>query len=139
MNDKKFERGPDGIVNEQSDTIEGTNVQQDAVFGEMTKDGPNYRSLGWLGTTALMMKTQIGLGVLSMPIVFDALGIVPGVIILLIIAGVTTWSDWMVGVFKLRHRDVYGIDDVGRLLFGRIGYEVFGAMYCLCMSLKVGV
>jgi amino acid permease len=82
-----------------------------------------------------MIKTQIGLGVLSIPAVFDTLGIVPGVIILCIIGGITTWSDWMVGVFKLRHRHVYGIDDVGRMLFGRIGYEVLGAGYALCKSI----
>lgn len=80
---------------------------QDAVFGEITEDGPNYRNTGWIGTIALMMKTQIGLGVLSIPAVFDVLGMVPGVICLIIIAAITTWSDYIVGVFKLRHRSVY--------------------------------
>ena len=88
--------------------------------------------VGWKGTTALMMKTQIGLGVLSMPEVFAVLGLVPGIIMILTIAGITTWSDWMVGKFKLRHPHVYGIDDVGRMIFGRIGFEVFGAAFCLC-------
>lgn len=85
-----------------------------------------------MGTTALMIKTQIGLGVLSMPKVFHVLGIVPGIIILLTIAGMTSWSNWMVGVFKLRHPNVYGIDDVGKMLFGRVGFELFGAAYTLC-------
>lgn len=79
-----------------------------------------------------MMKTQIGLGVLSIPGVFDVLGIVPGVIALCCIAAITTWSDYIVGVFKLRHPEVYGIDDVGRLLFGRVGREFFGIVFCLC-------
>ncbi len=35
----------------------------------------------------LMMKTQIGLGVLSIPSAFDTLGVVPGVIVLIVIAG----------------------------------------------------
>ncbi|PYH92811.1 hypothetical protein BO71DRAFT_420524 [Aspergillus ellipticus CBS 707.79] len=43
----------------------------------------------------------------------------------------TTWSDWMVGVFKLRHPHVYGIDDVGQMLFGRIGAEVFSVAFSL--------
>lgn len=79
-----------------------------------------------------MLKTQIGLGVLSMPAVFDVLGVVPGVILLCIIGGITSWSDWMVGVFKLKHRHVYGIDDVGEMLFGRIGREFFSVAFCLC-------
>ncbi len=79
-----------------------------------------------------MMKAQIGLGVLSIPAVFDVLGIVPGIIILLVIAAITTWSDYMVGVFKLLHPEVYGIDDAAGLMFGRIGLHIFGAGFCLC-------
>lgn len=120
----------------------------DAVFGDIGEGGPNYRDVwtwdttfcvrtnrsqvGWLGTVALMMKTQIGLGVLSIPAVFDILGMIPGIICLLVIAIITTWSDYMVGAFKLRHPEVYGIDDVGRLLFGSIGREVMGVAYVLC-------
>lgn len=78
-----------------------------------------------------MLKTQIGLGVLSIPAVFHSLGLVPGVIIILVISAMTSWSNYIVGVFKLAHPDVYGIDDVGRKLFGRIGYEAFGIIFAL--------
>ncbi|KAK8926878.1 hypothetical protein H634G_06623 [Metarhizium anisopliae BRIP 53293] len=113
---------------------------RDAVFGNLTEKGPNYRNasfsrgalvVGWVGTVALMMKTQIGLGVLSIPATFDTLGLIPGLICLLAIAGITTWSDHIVGVFKRRHPDVYGIDDAGGLMFGRIGREAFGAAFCV--------
>ncbi|KAJ3505167.1 hypothetical protein NM208_g16233 [Fusarium decemcellulare] len=139
--DTKTDYDPEGITHTPShvgEVLEDKAVEHDAVFGAITEDGPNYRNVGWLGTTALMMKTQIGLGVLSMPVVFDTLGIVPGIIMLLVIAGITTWSDFMVGVFKLRHRHVYGIDDVGQMLFGRIGYEIFGAMYALFFTFVSG-
>ncbi|KAK5311275.1 hypothetical protein LTR93_011780 [Exophiala xenobiotica] len=111
----------------------------DTVFGEMTEHGPNYRNVsimspklgredcdGWLGTVALMMKTQIGLGVLSIPAVFDTLGLIPGVICLLSIAVITTWSDYIVGTFKLRHPAAYGIDDAGWLISGRPRREILG-------------
>jgi amino acid permease len=81
-----------------------------------------------------MLKTQIGLGVLSIPQVFHSLGLIPGVICLLVIAAMTSWSNYIVGVFKLNHPDVYGIDDVGRKLFGRAGYEFFGITFALCRS-----
>ncbi|CAG7974011.1 unnamed protein product [Penicillium salamii] len=116
----------------------GTIADHDDVFGEISEDGPNYRNVGWLGTTALMMKTQIGLGVLSMPLVFATVGLVPGNILLVVMAGITTWSDYMVGVIKLHHPDVYGIDDVGRILFGRIGYELFGAAYAIYFTFVAG-
>lgn len=79
-----------------------------------------------------MMKTQIGLGVLSIPVAFNSLGVIPGVIVLCLIAGITTWSDFIIGTFKLRHREVYGIDDVGELLFGKAGRIVLGTAFCLC-------
>ncbi|XWW97837.1 hypothetical protein V2A60_005824 [Cordyceps javanica] len=101
----------------------------DAVFGEIGEEGPNFRNVGWIGTTALMMKTQIGLGVLSLPSVFDSVGLIPGVILLCAVAGVTTWSDYMVGVFKVNHRAVYGVDDVGQLIFGRVGKEVLAVAF----------
>lgn len=80
-----------------------------------------------------MMKTQIGLGVLSIPTAFDSLGIVPGVIVLFGIAIITTWSDYVIGGFKLNHPEVYGIDDAGALIFGRTGRAVLSAAFCLCM------
>jgi len=30
-------------------------------------------------------------------------------------------SDYIVGVFKLNHPEVYGIDDVGKMIFGKPG------------------
>ncbi|QMW48426.1 amino acid transporter [Aspergillus flavus] len=113
-------------------------IDQDAVFGEITEEGPNYRNVGWLGTTALMMKTQIGLGVLSIPLAFDTLGLIPGVIVLCAIAVITTWSDYIVGVFKLRHREVYGIDDTGALMFGYPGRVLLGGAFCLYWTFVAG-
>jgi amino acid permease len=92
----------------------------------------NKAQVGWKGTTVLMLKTQIGLGVLSIPEVFHALGLIPGVICLLVIAAMTSWSNYIIGVFKRNHPDVYGIDDVGRKIFGRVGYEFFGITFALC-------
>ncbi|KAJ5716102.1 hypothetical protein N7493_008013 [Penicillium malachiteum] len=115
-----------------------TDYSHDAVFGEITEEGPNYRNVGWLGTAVLMMKTQIGLGVLSIPVAFDSLGIVPGVIVLCAIAGITTWSDYIIGVFKVRHREVYGIDDVGELLFGKAGRIILGTAFVLWWVFTAG-
>ncbi|KAH6688454.1 transmembrane amino acid transporter protein-domain-containing protein [Plectosphaerella plurivora] len=107
----------------------------DPVFGDMsdTRKGPNYRDVGWMGTAALMMKTQLGLGVLSIPSAFDKLGIVPGLICLIAVGTITTWSSYMIGIFKLNHREVYSLDDAGHLIFGRVGREVMGFAFCLLL------
>ncbi|KAJ2989167.1 hypothetical protein NUW58_g3605 [Xylaria curta] len=115
-----------------------SSVTHDEVFGEITEAGPNYRNVGWIGTVALMMKTQIGLGVLSIPASFDVLGLIPGLIILIAIAGITTWSNYMVGVFKLLHPSVYSIDDAGALMFGRAGRYFFAVAFCLYWILVAG-
>jgi hypothetical protein len=79
-----------------------------------------------------MMKTQIGLGLLAIPTVFDTLGMIPGVVCLCLIAGLNSWSNYRVGAFKLLHPEVYDIDDVGQIIFGRIGREVLAVAFCLC-------
>ncbi|KAL4909135.1 hypothetical protein BDW74DRAFT_187465 [Aspergillus multicolor] len=119
------------VPSQLGEVIKEGNAVRDAVFGEVTGDGPNYRNGGWLGTVALMLKTQIGLGVLSIPSVFDTLGMVPGVILLCIVAGIATWTSYMVGVFKMNHREVYGIDDAGGIMFGPVGKEIFGIAFSL--------
>ncbi|KAI0975085.1 putative amino acid transporter [Xylaria arbuscula] len=110
----------------------------DDVFGEIGRGGPNYRNVGWIGTVVLMMKSQIGLGVLSIPAAFDVLGLIPGVIILVSIAVITGWSNYMVGVFKILHPGVYSIDDAGGMMFGRAGRWFFTVAFCLYWILVAG-
>jgi amino acid permease len=83
-----------------------------------------------------MMKTQFGLGVLSLPQIFDALGLIPGIICVCAIGSISTWSNYVIGCFKLRHPEVYGIDDAGELMFGRVGREVLGVGVCICKNFQ---
>ncbi|TGO24241.1 hypothetical protein BPAE_0108g00340 [Botrytis paeoniae] len=106
-------------------------VTHDAVFGEINEDGPNYRGVGALGSTALMLKTNLGLGVLSIPAVFDTLGMIPGIICVLAMATITGWSQYMIGVFKRIHPEVYGIEDVAGIIFGNVAREIVGAAFFL--------
>ncbi|KAM0434694.1 hypothetical protein ACHAQK_008610 [Fusarium lateritium] len=114
----------------QPGTTAATHVE-DPVFGQVSEGGPNYRSLGWIATIALMMKTQIGLGILGIPMTFHELGIVPGVMCLCAVGAITTWSDYMIGVFKRNHPEVYTIDDAGFKMFGRVGREIFAVIFLL--------
>lgn len=88
--------------------------------------------MGFVGTVILMMKTQIGLGLLSVPGAFNSLGVVPGIICLLAVAIITTWSAYVIGKFKIHHRQVYSIDDAGQLIFGPVGRGVLSVGFCLC-------
>jgi amino acid permease len=93
------------------------------------------RQVGWIAASVLMLKSQIGIGVLSIPSAFDVLGMIPGVICLLFIATVATWSGYIVGPFKLRHPHVYGLDDAGLMIAGPIAREVMAGGFTLCTLL----
>lgn len=79
-----------------------------------------------------MTKTNIGLGILSIPFVFMAIGLVPGIMVIIIVQIMMTWANYMVGQTKLRHPEVWGITDVGRLLYGRVGEEFLSVAFLLC-------
>ncbi|CAK9780360.1 hypothetical protein CC85DRAFT_287903 [Cutaneotrichosporon oleaginosum] len=108
-------------------------TRHDAVFGDMEEGGPNFRNVGWIGATVLMIKSAFGLGVLSIPFVFQAVGIVPGVILIVVVELIVTWSAFVLGSFKLNHRECYSMADVGRILAGRWGEEFFTLAVCICM------
>jgi amino acid permease len=91
-----------------------------------------------IATAVLLFKTQIGLGVLSVPSVLHVLGIVPGIICLVALGVMTTWSGWMVGKFKIRHPEVYSVADVGYMLGGVAGREFIAVAYWLYMTCVVG-
>ncbi|KAF5529962.1 amino acid transporter [Fusarium mexicanum] len=137
----KIKQDPEALAPVPSHGAGVTTSTHDPVFGAMTEDGPNYRNVGWVGTSIIMMKTQIGLGVLSIPAAFDILGMIPGVICMLIIAALTTWGAYVIGPFKLKHPEIYGIDDATGLVFGRVGRELvsIGFSLFLIVTIAVGV
>ncbi|SCZ96028.1 BZ3500_MvSof-1268-A1-R1_Chr8-1g09955 [Microbotryum saponariae] len=68
-----------------------------------------------------------------LPRVFSKVGLVPGVLMLIFVSAMTTWSAYVVGTFKLRHPEVHSIADAGYILGGHIGQEVLGVVYTFYM------
>ncbi|WWD21798.1 hypothetical protein CI109_106286 [Kwoniella shandongensis] len=114
------------------------NPEYDAVFGEIREGQVNYKSVGWIMATIIMLKTIIALGVLAMPTVLSATGGVPGSLIIIAIGVLTTWSGHVVGQFKLNHPEVYSMDGVGYVLAGRFGRELYSVAYPLFMIFLSG-
>lgn len=80
-----------------------------------------YRSfcnMGWIRASVVQAKAQIGLGVLGIPSVMASLGIVPAILILILIAGMSTSAMFIVGKFKIKHPAVHSIGDVGMMWWG---------------------
>ncbi|GAA6020935.1 hypothetical protein JCM10207_003192 [Rhodosporidiobolus poonsookiae] len=139
----KMDRQPSVVESGLAQVTDGPVPQEgivDGVFGEQAQDGkgPNYRSVGWVSTSILLIKAQIGLGVLNIPDVFHTLGLGPGIICLLVIGFITSWTDYYIGVFKLKHPEVYSVGDCGRLMYGRVGGELFFGMVWLLFTCIAG-
>ncbi|GAA6041821.1 hypothetical protein JCM8097_007180 [Rhodosporidiobolus ruineniae] len=116
----------------------GDAVVEDAVFGELAGDAPNYRGLGWVRTAVLLMKTEVGLGVLGIPSVLSTVGLVPGVILIAFIGALSTWCIHVLGDFKLRYPSVYSAGDVGEIIAGKLGREILGISYWLLTTFVAG-
>lgn len=115
-------------------------VQQnaDGVFGQVEEGAPNYTNVSWIHASVLLMKAQIGLGVLGIPSVFSTIGLIPGLIALFAIGVITSWSSFVVGTFKLKHPEVHSVADVGYIFGGRIGRELLGGAFFLYMIMISG-
>ncbi|GAA6044310.1 hypothetical protein JCM8097_002875 [Rhodosporidiobolus ruineniae] len=135
MKEKRDTTGDVVVVRTDLDGVEEQpEEEEDAVFGK--GDGTvNYRSLGWMSASVMIIKSQIGVGVLGIPSSFQTLGLIPGIIILLFFGVTTTWADVYIGFFKLKHPQVYSLYDAGQLMFGRVGAEIFGWSYWFLMAM----
>jgi len=58
-------------------------------------------------TSVILIKIQIGLGILSMPSFLHTLGLIPGIIVIIGFGVLATWADYIVGQFKIAHPEVY--------------------------------
>ena len=127
-----YSEKPENIDDEFAAVQDDKNLEaQDAVFGAVEEGGPDYRAVTWLGASILMMKSEMGIGILSIPQAFGTLGLIPGIVVLLVISAITTWSSYVVGVFKLKHPEAYGFADTAAIIFGPIGQEVASVAFCL--------
>jgi amino acid permease len=71
-----------------------------------------------------ILKSNVGLGVLGIPWVFQTVGIVPGVILIIAHNFIVMWTAWVLGQTKMRHPEIYAFCDLGLLLGG----ERFGPL-----------
>ncbi|KAH6916520.1 transmembrane amino acid transporter protein-domain-containing protein [Coprinopsis sp. MPI-PUGE-AT-0042] len=132
---------PDNVSTPTSDDIEhavytrsaSEESTEDAVFGALDSQGPNYRAVGEWGALILMTKGNLGLGVLALPSVFSVLGMVPGIILILVIQAIIVHCSVVIGTFKMNHPQVHSLPDAAGVWGGRVGKEVVNVAYCLLM------
>ncbi|KAL7411377.1 transmembrane amino acid transporter protein-domain-containing protein [Mrakia frigida] len=116
-------------------------IAVDDVFSDSVEGSPDYRGVSWPAALVLMMKSQIGLGVLSLPNTMNTLGYVPGILLVIFLGIITTYGDYEIGRFRNRYAGVHSVGDVGFVMGGVIGREVLGWCYWLyqCFNAASGM
>lgn len=107
-------------------------------------------------TSLVMVAENISLGILSLPAVLSEVGLVAGIIALLGLGAFSTYSGYVLWQFRMKYPQVSmsraqltgfpvanrsqcaSMGDVGEVLLGRVGRELFGfayVVYCVfCMA-----
>ncbi|ATY59253.1 hypothetical protein A9K55_003106 [Cordyceps militaris] len=118
---------------EHSDELTGDQMKRLAASG-----AAHFHRLGWKRLAVVTIVEAVALGALSLPKAYDTLGMFPGVFLTVVIGFLAIFTSYLVGQVKLRHPDAASYADAGRLLLGRVGYEIFGAAMVLELVMVVG-
>jgi len=92
-----------------------------------------YRTCTWQKTAALLFSEYICLAIMSFPYSYAILGLVPGLILTVVVAGMVLYTSLIVWEFCLRHPEVKDVCDVGQVIFwgSKWAWWFTAVMFCL--------
>ncbi|OJJ50243.1 hypothetical protein ASPZODRAFT_128869 [Penicilliopsis zonata CBS 506.65] len=97
-----------------------------------------FSKLGWKRLTIVLIVEAIALGSLSIPSAFATLGMVPGVICTVGLGFIAIYTSYVVGQVKLKFPQIAHYPDAGRIMAGKIGYEIIYVMLALQLLFLTG-
>ncbi|KAK6207247.1 hypothetical protein LQW54_007331 [Pestalotiopsis sp. IQ-011] len=100
-------------------------------FGDETNAEIQYKTMSWWQASMVMVAENISLGVLSLPAVIATVGLIAGLISIIALGIFASYSGYVLWQFRMRYPQVASYTDVGRVLAGRLGYEIFSAAYVI--------
>jgi amino acid permease len=86
----------------------------------------------------LMLAENVSLGVLALPQALAILGLVPGILCIIFLGIIATYTGWIIGEFKLVHPGVHTFADCGGLIAGPVGREVMAVGQTLILIFIMG-
>lgn len=106
-------------------------AEDDPVFSAISlreglSNAVDFRSLEWPAASVMLVKIQIGLGVLSLPSAMKTLGLIPGTAVLVGCGAMVTLANWISGEFRHANPTVHSVADVAGILGGKVAREVTG-------------
>ena len=107
-------------------------------FGDEADSAVKYRTMAWWQASIVMIAETISLGILSLPSVLASIGIVPGVLMIVALGLIATYTGYTMYQFKKVYPHVHNMADVGQIWFGAVGREVFGAAQVIFLIFTMG-
>ncbi|KAK4506989.1 hypothetical protein PRZ48_000723 [Zasmidium cellare] len=105
--------GREGVDGDESDPDAAVTKQMELESGNEIQ----YRTCSWQKTAALLFSEYICLAIMSFPYSYAILGLVPGLILTVVVAGMVLYTSLIVWEFCLRHPEVKDVCDVGQVIF----------------------
>lgn len=90
---------------------------------EGVEDCVDYKTIGWLGGSVLLIAETTSLGVFSLSSALSVLGFIGGIFSIILSGIIATYCGYQLYVFKVNHPHVLSISDMGEVFFGRFGYN----------------
>lgn len=113
---------PDCDFKSSSDDVEASKPDSLDEFlslqlGEEVGHKIQYRTCSWQKTAALLFSEYVCLAIMSFPWSYSVLGLIPGLIITVVVAGTVLITSMTLWRFCLRNPEVRDVSDIGQKLF----------------------
>ncbi|EGU86669.1 hypothetical protein FOPG_15166 [Fusarium oxysporum f. sp. conglutinans race 2 54008] len=125
----------DQIINIDDSYDQTTGTVTEFEKQKTTEGEAHFQRLGWKCLAVILVVEAIGLGVFSLPGAFATLGVIAGVFCCISLGLMAIYTAWIIGKVKVLFPAIQSYGDIGGLLMGRFGEELFGAMYVLQLIL----
>ncbi|CEP22714.1 MTR1 [Cyberlindnera jadinii] len=93
-----------------------------------------YRSCSWQRTAMLLFSEYICLAIMSFPWSYSVLGLIPGLIITVFVAGTTLYTGLIIGDYCSRYPHLQNICDIGRQLFWGKQWAWYATAVCFLLN-----
>ncbi|KAL4907874.1 hypothetical protein BDW74DRAFT_113184 [Aspergillus multicolor] len=124
--DHDHERESKNIQPQDAEKNDDKKAMSNDVFGDEADAEIKYKVLSWWQAGFLMVAETVSIGILSLPSVVAALGLVPSIILLVAIGLMSTYTGYTMGQFRWAFPHVQSMADAGEVLAGGFGREFLG-------------
>lgn len=140
MTEKMFsEKAPADSTSPASDSeVAGETEYEDHEVFKKTRDGVDFRTVGWFKACVIFIKVMFAVGVLSLPSCMYSLGAVGGSLSIIAWGLFNTYAFVILGEFRERHPGCHSIADMADVVGGPIVREIVGILFIFAYVLCAG-